>query len=115
VVTVKACLKPVFFEKVAQYKRGTLSSLSRDVHDGPLCDSLVYLCAWLRSNKPSLITESSGGWMIDYSKGYSSVVQGEGLCFAEIPRLVDPTDPEIADLLASELQRALREAIRPSL
>ena len=64
----------ILFPKVAGYKTSTVRAFAEGSCDAPLCDQVIFLCAWLATKKPTWIASCEPGvWVVDWTRDYTSV------------------------------------------
>ena len=100
----------ILFSKVAGYKTSTVRAFAEGSCDAPLCDQVIFLCAWLATMQPTWIASCEPGfWVVDRASGYTSVnatdvAEGAlGIC-AKQPVLDQPLDENVVGKLRNVLE-----------
>jgi hypothetical protein len=58
---------------VKKFKKGTLTAFAFGGCDSPLCDQLIFLYLWLKTNMPDDIEEKVGKWNLNKVKGFTEI------------------------------------------
>ena len=106
-------------EKIKPHKKRIIESVHKyGPAEAALCDCLVYLCDWLRTQYPEDVKVRNGSWAIHEAGGteyVSAVIPGTaGLCPADMPNLKNPDDNNLAERMSNHLVASIIKGCRLS-